>query len=153
MLCCLTGEPLEKPSLSILLVYGCFPPPPLACCGQFHQYFTSSFYARRSKKPKKDSQVKQLFALSGSACVLTPNKKKLMKVTPGCWGSGLVVTVIFLLLMIQWIKIVVKSDQCTGTDGFTSLIEITFVQKCYFSRLQKCNKLCFLFWPSSIFLK
>ena len=33
---------------------------------QFHQHFTSSFYERRSQTPKKDNQVKQLFALSGS---------------------------------------------------------------------------------------
>ena len=37
--------------------------------GQFHQYFTSSFYASRSQKRKKDSQVKQLFELFGSVCV------------------------------------------------------------------------------------
>ena len=36
--------------------------------GQFHQLFTSSFYTRRSQK-HKNSQVKQLFALSGSALV------------------------------------------------------------------------------------
>ena len=34
--------------------------------GQFHQRFTSSFYARRSQKRQKDSQVKQIFALLGS---------------------------------------------------------------------------------------
>ena len=32
---------------------------------QFHQHFTSSFYANRSQKCKKDSQVKRIFALSG----------------------------------------------------------------------------------------
>ena len=37
--------------------------------GRFHQHFRSSFYTRRSQKLKKDSQVKQLFALSGSAGV------------------------------------------------------------------------------------
>ena len=33
---------------------------------QFHQHFTRSFYARRSQKRKKDSQLKQLFVLAGS---------------------------------------------------------------------------------------
>ena len=33
---------------------------------QFHQLFMSSFYTSRSQKCKKDSQVKQLFVLSGS---------------------------------------------------------------------------------------
>ena len=42
---------------------------PTASGGQFHEHFTSSFYARRSQKGQKDSQVKQLFALLGSACV------------------------------------------------------------------------------------
>ena len=37
--------------------------------GQFQQHFTSSFYSRRSQKRKKDSQVKQLLALLGSARV------------------------------------------------------------------------------------
>ena len=37
--------------------------------GQFHQQFTSSFYAGRSQKRKKDKQHKQLFALSGSSGV------------------------------------------------------------------------------------
>ena len=37
--------------------------------GQFHQQFTSSFYACRSQKCKKDSQLKKLFALLGSACI------------------------------------------------------------------------------------
>ena len=35
----------------------------------FINVFTRSFYARRSQKRKKDSQVKQLFALLGPACV------------------------------------------------------------------------------------
>ena len=35
--------------------------------GQFHQHFTSGFYASRSQKHNKDSQLKQLFALLGSA--------------------------------------------------------------------------------------
>ena len=34
--------------------------------GQFHQHFKGSFYAHGSQKRKKDSQVKQLFALSES---------------------------------------------------------------------------------------
>ena len=37
--------------------------------GQFHQHFTFSFYAYRSQKCKKDSQLNQHFALSGSASV------------------------------------------------------------------------------------
>ena len=37
--------------------------------GQFHQHFKSSFYTRRSQKRQKDSQVKQRFALLGSAGV------------------------------------------------------------------------------------
>ena len=37
--------------------------------GQFHHHFTSSFYARRSQKRKKDSQLKQLFELLGSLYV------------------------------------------------------------------------------------
>ena len=37
--------------------------------GQFHQHFMSSFYARKSQKCKKDSQLKQFFALSGSVGV------------------------------------------------------------------------------------
>ena len=41
---------------------------------QFHQRFTSSFYTRRSQKRQKDSQVKQLFALSGSVCVKAVHK-------------------------------------------------------------------------------
>ena len=36
-----------------------------AAWGQFHQ----RFYVRRSQKRKKESQLKQLFALSGSACL------------------------------------------------------------------------------------
>ena len=42
--------------------------------GQFHECFTSSFYTHRSQKRQKDSQVKQLFALSGSACVKAARK-------------------------------------------------------------------------------
>ena len=42
--------------------------------GQFHHYFTSSFYTSRSQKRKKDSQVKQLFALSGSVRVKAAHK-------------------------------------------------------------------------------
>ena len=36
---------------------------------QFHQHSTSSFYTCRSPKHKKGSQLKQLFALWGSAGV------------------------------------------------------------------------------------
>jgi hypothetical protein len=39
----------------------------LTTVGQFHQRYTSSFYARRSQNCKKDCQVNQLFALSESA--------------------------------------------------------------------------------------
>ena len=42
--------------------------------GQFHQHFKSSFYVRRSQKQKKDSQVKQLFALLGSAGIKAGHK-------------------------------------------------------------------------------
>ena len=49
--------------------------------GQFHQQFTSSFYARRSQKCKKDSQIKQLFLLLGLVCVKAA-RKLLMKLTP-----------------------------------------------------------------------
>ena len=37
--------------------------------------FTNSFYASRFQKCKKDSQLKQLFALSGSASVKTARKQ------------------------------------------------------------------------------
>ena len=37
--------------------------------GKFHQHFMCSFYACRSQKCKKDSQLKQLFALLGSVGV------------------------------------------------------------------------------------
>ena len=46
----------------------------LAVRGQFHQHSTSSFYGRRSQKRQKDSQVKQFFALLGSACVKDVHK-------------------------------------------------------------------------------
>ena len=42
--------------------------------GQFHLHFMSSFYARRAQKPKKDSQLKQLFLLLGSAGVRAARK-------------------------------------------------------------------------------
>ena len=45
----------------------------LCCWDQFHQNFMS-FYVRRSQKRKKDTQLKQLFALSGSACVKAVSK-------------------------------------------------------------------------------
>ena len=41
---------------------------------QFHQHFMSNFYTRRSQKHYKDSQLKQLFALLGSACVKAARK-------------------------------------------------------------------------------
>ena len=41
---------------------------------QFHQHFTSSFYARGSQKRKKDSQIKQLFALLGPVCLNAARK-------------------------------------------------------------------------------
>ena len=41
---------------------------------QFHQHFTCSYFACRSQKCKKDSRVKQLFALLGSACVKAASK-------------------------------------------------------------------------------
>ena len=56
----------------------CFPHP----WSQFHQHFTCSFYTRRSQKRKNDSQLKQLFSLSGSACVKAACKM-LVKLTPG----------------------------------------------------------------------
>ena len=46
----------------------------LSLWGQFHQYSTSSFYARRSQKRKKDSQLKLLLALSGSLSVKAVSK-------------------------------------------------------------------------------
>ena len=42
--------------------------------GQFHHNFIRSFYKHRSQKLKKDSQHKQLFALSGSAGVKAARK-------------------------------------------------------------------------------
>ena len=36
---------------------------------QFHQRFTCNFYLGRSQKRKKDSQLKQLFVLTGSVSV------------------------------------------------------------------------------------
>ena len=42
--------------------------------GQFHQHSTSSFYACRSQKRKKDRQLKLLFALLGSARVKAARK-------------------------------------------------------------------------------
>ena len=41
---------------------------------QFHQHFMHTFYARRSQKCKKESQVKQLFALTGSAHIKVARK-------------------------------------------------------------------------------
>ena len=48
---------------------------------QFHQHSTSSFYACRSQRRKKDSQVKLLFALLGSARVKAA-RRMLVKLTP-----------------------------------------------------------------------
>ena len=45
-----------------------------ATVGLFHQHFTSIFYACRSQKCKKDSQLKQLFVLLGSASVKAARK-------------------------------------------------------------------------------
>ena len=42
--------------------------------GQFHQHSTLSFYAGRSQKCKKDSQVKQLFVLLGPLHVKAGHK-------------------------------------------------------------------------------
>ena len=50
---------------------------------QFHQHFTSSFYARRSQKCKNDSQFKKLFGLSVSV-----REYILMKLTPGDGQKG-----------------------------------------------------------------
>ena len=41
---------------------------------QLRQHFTSSFYACRSQRRKKDSQLKQLFALAGSASINAAHK-------------------------------------------------------------------------------
>ena len=41
---------------------------------QFHQHCTHSFYTQRSQKRKKDSQLKQLFAHSGSAGIKSARK-------------------------------------------------------------------------------
>ena len=46
----------------------------LSTLGKFHQHFTSSFYAHRSQKRQKDSQVKQLFALLGSVSIKAARK-------------------------------------------------------------------------------
>ena len=51
------------------ILFLCPPPPIFVTCGQFHQHFTNSFYARRSQKCKKDSKVKHFFALLGSVHV------------------------------------------------------------------------------------
>ena len=42
--------------------------------GQSHQHFTCSFYARKSQKRKKDSQLKQLFAPLGSVGIKAARK-------------------------------------------------------------------------------
>ena len=48
---------------------------------QFHQHFMcSSFYAYRSKKHKRDTELRQLFALMGSAGVKAA-RKHVMKLT------------------------------------------------------------------------
>ena len=66
--------------------------------GQFHQHFTRSFYTHRSQKRKKNSQLKQLVALLGSASVkaackhfdeIDPSfqlaaRKTMVKLTLGC---------------------------------------------------------------------
>ena len=44
--------------------------------------FMSSFDAHRSQKGKKDIQLKQLFALSGSACVKAA-RKHVNEIDPG----------------------------------------------------------------------
>ena len=54
---------------------------------QFHQHSTSSFYARRSQKRKKDCQVKQFFVLSGSVCVKAAHRT-LMKLTQCTYSTG-----------------------------------------------------------------
>ena len=42
--------------------------------GQFNHHFTSSFYASRAQKRKKDNHLKHLLALSGSACIKAAHK-------------------------------------------------------------------------------
>ena len=42
--------------------------------GQFYQHWMCSFYVLRSQKCKKNSQIKQFFALSGSVCVKATHK-------------------------------------------------------------------------------
>jgi len=54
------------------------------CRIQFHQHSTSSFYARRHQKRKKNCQVNQLFVLLGSASVKASHRM-LVKLTPGRW--------------------------------------------------------------------
>ena len=49
----------------------------------FHHHFTCSFYTSRSQKHKKDSQVKQLFVLSGSAGVKAA-RKHIDEIDPQC---------------------------------------------------------------------
>ena len=57
--------------------------------GQFHQHFTSSFYVRRSQKHQKNSQVQQLFALLGSACIKA-GRKHIEEIDPWAHWSNII---------------------------------------------------------------
>ena len=66
---------------------------PLFIRGQFHQHFMHSFYARRSQKRKK-TQLKQLFAILGSAGIKA-SRKHIDEIDPWTLFSGQAVDCIF----------------------------------------------------------
>ena len=71
----------------------------------FTNMFMRSFYVRRSKKRKKDSQLKQLFALLGSVC-LKDARKHVGEIDP----RQQVTVVLFLVqVSIFWPSRVFKS--------------------------------------------
>jgi len=57
-----------------------------AIYGQFHQRYTSSFYACRSRKHEKTDKLSVFFELLGSARVKAAGRT-LMKLTPGVHGT------------------------------------------------------------------
>ena len=62
-----------KNKIEILSILSVVDVEKVTCC-QFHQHFTQSFYAHKSQKHNKDSQLKQLFALSGTVRVKAAGK-------------------------------------------------------------------------------
>ena len=76
--------------------------------GQFHHHFTHSFYGRRSQKCKKGSQVKQLFALLGSAG-LKAARKHIDEIDP--WG--------------QFHQPIGAKRKCTSTKNFSQPVSPT----------------------------